>query len=327
MQCDGLYIAGLGQHLPGTLDVAEAVADGRYDAAEQAANEYVSVTVSDGQAPPEMAVDAARIALRRSGVETDHVALLLHASSWFQGLDFWPAASYLHREVLGGVRHAPAIDVQQMCNGTLGAVELAAGYLLADPGREAALVTTADSFAEPGFNRWRGDVSGTVYGDGAAAVVLARSGFARLRSIVTVMDTELEGMYRGDEPFTVRPGRPVDIRARRGAFKGEIADRMAVGLTEVVERALGDAGVALGDVSRFVFPNVGLRILRTRYLAPLGVEEAATTWEWGRRTGHVGAADQLTGLEYVAKSGVRGPVVLIGIGAGVSWTCAVVDID
>lgn len=332
MRCDDVYVAGLARHLPGTLDVAQAVADGRYDAEEQAAGDYASVTVANGQAPPEMAAAAGGLALRRSGVPAGRVSLLLHASAWFQGVDFWPAASYVHREVLAGNRRAPALDVAQMCNGGLGAVELAASHLMAVPERCAALVTAADRFEEPGFDRWRGDVGGIVYGDGAAAVVLAREGFARLLSVGTVVDTGLEAMYRGAEEFAVRPGRPVDVRARRRAFMAGVegvADRTTAGLRESVELALEEAGVGRERVARFVWPNVGLRTLRTRYLEPLGLELASTTWSWGRRTGHVGGADQLTGLAELVETGAVGPgdrVMLVGIGAGFSWTCAVVEV-
>lgn len=333
MRCDDLYIAGLARHLPGTLDVAQAVADGRYDAEEHAANDYVSVTVANGQAPPEMAAAAGGLALRRSGVPAGQVSLLLHASAWFQGVDFWPAAAYVHREVLPGNRRAPALDVAQMCNGGLGAVELAASHLMAVPDRRAALVTAADRFEEPGFDRWRGDVGGIVYGDGAAAAVLAREGFARLLSVGTVVDTGLEAMYRGAEGFAAGPGRPVDIRSRRRVFMagvpGGVADRTTAGLTESVELALEEAGVKREEVTRSVWPNVGLHTLRTRYLAPLGMEVAATAWHWGRRTGHVGAADQLTGLAELVETGAAGPgdrLMLVGIGAGFSWTCAVVEV-
>ncbi|MGH3381139.1 MAG: ketoacyl-ACP synthase III family protein [Actinoallomurus sp.] len=332
MRCDDLFIAGLARHLPGFLDVEGAVRDGRYDAEEQVANAYVSVTVSDGQAPPEMAVRAGVLAVGRSGVAPGEVALLLHASAWFQGVDYWPAASYVHREVLGANRRAPALDVAQMCGGALGAVELAASHLMAVRSRRAVLVTTADRFEAPGLDRWRGDVGGIVYGDGAAAVVLAREGFARLLSVGTVVDTGLEAMYRGVEEFSVRPGREVDIRARRRAFMAGtagVADRTTAGLSEAIELALEEAGVKLGDVARFVFPNVGLTTLRTRYLEPFGLEVAATAWEWGRRTGHVGAADQLTGLAELVETGAVGPgdrVMLVGIGAGFSWTCAVVEV-
>lgn len=332
MRCDDLYVAGLARHLPATLEVAGAVADGRYDAGEQAANDYVSVTVAGGQAPPQMAAAAGALALERSGVPPALVGLLLHASAWFQGVDYWPAASYVHREVLGGNRRAPALDVAQMCNGALGAVELAASHLMAVPARRAALVTTADRFEEPGFDRWRGDVNGIVYGDGAAAVVLAREGFARLLSVSTVVDTGLEAMYRGAEEFSEAPGRAVDIRARRRAFMAGtegVADRTTAGLGEAIGLALEEAGVELEEVARFVWPNVGLQTLLTRYLEPFGLKLEATAWHWGRRTGHVGAADQLTGLADLVETGTAGPgdrVMLIGIGAGFSWTCAVVEV-
>ena len=331
MRCHDLYFAGVGHCLPPAYDVSRAVADGRYDAAEQQVNDYASVTVSDGQAPPEMAAEAARVALERSGIPATDISTLLHASAWFQGVDYWPAAAFVHREVLGGNRRAPALDLQQMCNGVLGAVELAASYLAADGSRRAALVTSADRFTDPGFDRWRGDVAGIVYGDGGAAVVLARDGFARLLSVATIVDTGLEGMYRGAETFEARPGRTVDVRARRQAYAppGGIADRTTAGLTEAVGLALDEADCKLGEISRLIFPNVGLKTLTTRYLAPLGLELPVSTWEWGRRTGHVGACDQLTGLTHLVESGQAGPgdrVMLVGIGAGFSWTCAVVEL-
>jgi len=337
MRCDGLFLAGLAHRLPATMDVEGAVDDGRYDQVERQADAYASVTVAKDEAPPEMAVAAARLALGRAGTPPSGIALLLHASAWFQGVDYWPAASYVHHEVLGDAgRHAPALDVQQMCAGAMGALELGASYLAADASRESALITTADRYADPGFDRWRSDVRGIVYGDGAAAAVIGRTGFARLLSVSTIVDTGLEGMYRGDEPFATAPGRPVDVRARREAFAaaaklppGSVAERTTSGLTDAVGRTLDEAGLSLGDIGRFVFPNVGLHVLRTRYAEPLGVDVERTTWDWGRRTGHVGAADQLTGLTHLVETGSVAPgdrVLLVGIGAGFAWTCAAVEI-
>src|ERR1051326_4476387 len=144
MHLNDLFIAGLGSWLPPAVDAAEAATDGRYDPAEQAANEYLSITVAGEEAPPDMAVRAGRQALAASGLTPGDIALLLHASLWYQGVDFWPAASYVHRQVLGEAAHVPAIDIHQMSNGSLAALELAASYLAADPGRRAALVTSAD---------------------------------------------------------------------------------------------------------------------------------------------------------------------------------------
>jgi 3-oxoacyl-[acyl-carrier-protein] synthase-3 len=340
MRLDDLFVAGIATWLPPAVDVADAVADGRYDPADQASNEYMSITVAGDEAPPDMAVRAGRLALDRSGVAPGDIALLLHASLWYQGIDFWPAASYIHRELLAGSqgegRHAPAMDVHQMSNGSLAALELAASYLVADPGRRAALVTTADRLALPGFDRWRSDLRGIVYGDGAAAVVLAREGFARLLSVVTLSDSTLEGMYRGDEPFGPVPGhagQPVANRARRDQFAaGQDAEvlgrRIFGGLSEAIERSLADAKLTLADITWTVFPNLGATTLRRAYHGPLGLDLSATAWEWGRHTGHVGAADQIIGLANVAGSGRAKPgdrVLLVGIGAGFSWTCAVIE--
>ena len=335
MRLNELFVAGIGSWLPPAVDVTEAIADGRYDPEEQAANDYLSITVAGDEAPPDMAVRAGRQALARSGVPASDIALLLHASLWYQGVDFWPAASYIHRHVLDQGRHVPAMDIHQMSNGSMAAIELAASYLAADGSRRAALVTSADRLALPGFDRWRSDLRGIVYGDGAAALVLARAGFARLLSVVTVSDSTLEGMYRGQDPFGAVPGhtgQPLDNRARRGDFvasAGDPRDRVLSGLTEAVERSLGEAELKLADISWAVFPNLGAGTLRRAYLEPLGLDLGATAWEWGRRTGHVGTADQILGLANVASSGRAAPgdrVLLVGIGAGFSWTCAVVEL-
>lgn len=340
MRCDGVHLAGGAVWLPDRQPVADAVASGRYDAGEQAANAYDTVTVAgagDDDAPPRMAARAGAAALARSGVDPDEVDLLLHASLWFQGVDFWGAAAYVHDQVLHGNRHAPALDVQQMSNGGLGALELAASYLQADPGRRSAVVTTGDRFHLPAFDRWRSDLPGIVYGDGAVGVVLSRSGgFARLLAIRTVVDTGLEGVYRGDGEFGLVPGdavRPVDNRRRRQEFADrtgpdDVVGRAPRGVVEAVEATVADAGVAVADISRFVFPSVGREVLCKGYLEHLGVPVERTTFDLARQTAHVGAGDQLIGLVRLVEERALAPgdlVMLVGIGAGFSWTGAVVE--
>lgn len=338
MRCEDIFIAGIANWLPPAVNVADAIASGSYDPHEQAANEYVSVAIAEREAPPEMAVHAGRLALERSGFRGEDIALVLHASVWFQGVDYWPTASYVHRNVLSGSgRHAPAMDIQQMSNGGLAGVELAASYLAADPSRRAALVTVADRYQAPGFDRWRG-LPGIVYGDGAAGVVLAAgTGFARLLAVAAISDSRLEEMHRAGEPFgpvSGHAGWPVDLRARRHTYLGEIgaaegARRTIAGLTESVNQALAAAELKLDNIARVVFPNIGLAGLRRSYLEPLGLDLAVTTWEWGRRTGHVGAADQLTGLAHLVETGHVNPgerVMLVGIGAGFTWFSAIVEL-
>jgi 3-oxoacyl-[acyl-carrier-protein] synthase-3 len=218
----------------------------------------------------------------------------------------------------------------------MSAVQLAADHLVADPDRRAAIVTTADRFPSPGFDRWHTEGASVVYGDGAAAVVLTRGrGFARLLAVKSVADTSLESMNRGDSEFTLfSPASqgPVDNQARIAAYLRredlhEVIGRIDQGLTDAVQGLLADAGLTIADVSRFVLPNVGLGMLN-QFVKLFGIEVSRTLWDLGRTTGHVGAADPLTGLTYLIEQGqlaVGERVVLVGIGYGFFWSCALVE--
>lgn len=336
MLLKSVYLAAVASWLPPASPVRDAIATGRYDADEAALNAYESITVTDSMAPPDMAVVAARSAFERAeNVEPDDVSASLHGSLWFQGVDFWPAASYVHQRVVGvGGRAAPAFEVAQMSNAGLAALELAASWLAADPARAAALVTTADRFAEPAFDRWSSDVAGIVYGDGASAAVLARHGFARLRSIASTSDSRLEGLYRGTEPFATASGGRVDVRARRSAFRAahagdDVTGWINAGLAEAVARGLDESGVTVADITAWIFPAIGQHTMQVGYLDPLGISLERTGWPTARRTGHVGGGDQVIGLEaLVVQERVRPGdlVALVGIGAGFTWTLATVEI-
>lgn len=169
-----------------------------------------------------MAVAAARDALKRSGHRAEDIALLLHACVYFQGLELYPTASYIHREVLGD-HSALAFEVKNASNGCMTALDIAARSLAATDD-VAALVTTADKVGPPAIDRWNSDI-GIVPGDGASAMVLSkRSGFAQVLSTSTVSDPTLERLHRGDAPFTPHhdPTLPIDLRLRKLQYLGDV---------------------------------------------------------------------------------------------------------
>ncbi|GGS05434.1 3-oxoacyl-[acyl-carrier-protein] synthase 3 protein 5 [Streptomyces humidus] len=334
MRYEDLFIAGVGSFLPKAVDVEEAVAAGDYDVEEQRDSGQRSVTVAGpDDSQPDMAVRAGREALRRAGHDPADVALLLHAVTCHNGLDGWNAAAYLQRRLLdgGGV----SFEIRQLSNGALGSVELAAAYLSGAPGRNAAVITAADRFAPPAWDRWRSQW-GLVFGDGASAAVLSRSGgFARVRSAVTVCDTELEVLHRGTLPFTAAATQdPVDFRARTLDSSllmdfGETERRITAGLRTAAGRALAEAGAEPAAVKHCVVPHFGRELLRRQCLEPLGIEPERTTWEFGAQVGHLGAADQFAGLAYLAESGqlaAGDQLLLVSMGGGFTWTCVVADV-
>ncbi|SDT78874.1 ketoacyl-ACP synthase III family protein [Actinoplanes derwentensis] len=335
MQTNTIYVSGVAAHIPGRVRVGDAVADGTCPPRLAAQTGLHTVAVSADESAPDMAVRAADLALKRSGHAPDDVSLLLHASVYHQGHDIWAPASYIQRMAVGN--RCPALEVRQLSNGGLGALELAAAYLAA-PGRRAALLTTGDRFGPPGFDRWNSD-PGTVYGDAGTALVLSRDGgFARLLSCVTVSDPDLEGLHRGDDPFGALPlaqRRPVNLEVAKKAFVARTGvsysiSRVVAGQAEALNGALARAGTTFADVRWFVLPHFGLRRLTSSYLRPWNLQPEVTTWEWARTVGHLGSGDQFSGLNHLVESGVLRPgerVLLAGVGAGYSWTCAVLEID
>ncbi|WBB81517.1 ketoacyl-ACP synthase III family protein [Micromonospora sp. WMMD882] len=334
MRVESLYVVGTGRRLPPVMTLEEAERAGHCERRQVWRTEVRSVCVSEDESGPEMAAHAARTAVRQAGAAPAEIDLILHADTWYQGHDMWAPASFVQREAVGN--SCPAIEVRQMSNGGLCALDLAVGYLLADPERTSALVTTGDRFCAPAFDRWRSD-PGTVFGDaGTAVVVSRRPGFARLRSIVTVADAGLEQMQRGVDGFGPAPASvraTVDVETLRQDFVRAsgldgILDRIDRGQSEAIERALADAGTKLDDVDWFVLPNLGRGRLNAHFFQKFAIDPDRTTWSWGRQVGHLGAGDQIAGLGQLADSGVLQPgqrVLLAGVGAGFTWSCAVVE--
>lgn len=329
-----VYVAGAASALPPAMTLDAADRAGLCDRRAVWRTGITSVCVSPDEHGPQMAARAARTALRRGGHTPDDIALILHADIYHQGHDLWSPASYVQRAAVGNP--CPAVEVRQLSNGGMAAIDLAAAYLRAGAGR-AALVTTGDRFALPGIDRWRSD-PGTVLGDGGTALVLSTDhGWARFRSLVTVSDAHLEGMQRGTDPFSAAPlgtRRPIDVEAASRDFVSatgldEVLDRIDAGQREAFKRALSDAGVDAADIDRFVLPNVGRARLDEYFLRKFGIDPGRTLWEWGRQVGHLGAGDQIAGLAELAASGTLRPghtCLLAGVGAGFTWSCAVLDV-
>lgn len=339
MTFDDLHIAGCAAFLPPEVTADEAVARGECSPAEAARASVAAVTVAPaGDSGPALAARAAATALERSGHRPSDIGLVLHATLYDQGHDLWSSAAYVQSLALAGEHEpCPALEVRQVSNGGMASVELAAAFLRAGTARPAALLTAGDVFGPPGFDRWRSD-PGTVYADGGAALVLSREGgFARLRSLVTVSEPRLEGMHRGDHPFALPADGPrrVDLDECKRQFLDRVGRQTAVawvsgGQRRAMTRALEEAEVEFPDIDRFVLPHLGRRRLEATYFRPFGIDAERTTWPWSRRVGHLGGGDQFAGLAHLVETKQVAPgdrVLLVGVGAGFTWSAAVVEID
>ncbi|MBO3749906.1 ketoacyl-ACP synthase III family protein [Streptosporangiaceae bacterium NEAU-GS5] len=339
MKVDGIRIAGLGVYLPEPVSVERAVEEGLYDPVECEQSGWTGAAVAGDISAPDMAVLAARQAMASSGHQAAEVDVVMHASGYHQGPLMWSAHHYVQRHSIGG--HAPALGVLQTCNGMLGALELACGYLaLGD--RTAALITGADNFGTPLLNRWSYASGartnrGSILGDAAAAMVVSRrSGFAELLAIGSMSLPDQEEMYRGDTPLfppDATVGRPVALGARVAEFAARHPREFAAAKEDLVkarvtlgERTLAEAGVEPGQITRatHVFSG-GAEYIRS-VLEPLGIDPARGVLDLGRSVGHLGVADHFVAFDHLVKTGRLGPgdhVMMISNGGGTTLSCAV----
>ncbi|WJV47753.1 ketoacyl-ACP synthase III family protein [Streptomyces flavofungini] len=338
-------IAAAGLWLPeGRSLASNAVAAGRLR--ERAAEDlgHESLPDADVTAPPDAAVRAAHLALDAAGEPAERLAVLAHAWMYHQGHDLWSPAHYVARR-LGAPRALP-VGVQQVCNGGAAALGFVTAWLATADSAEASrprlgLVTTADRFAEPGFDRWASDY-GVAYGDGGTAVVLRRPAVPGdallLRSVATYADPELEEMHRGTDPFmpAARDLRErVDMRATKrswlrvnGVEPFTTANERAI--RTVVAEALADAGMTASDprLSHVVLPRFGAKTLTESWLPVLAQCVDAQLLDFGRATGHLGAGDALAGLADLVRRGLPAPghaALVFSAGAGFTWSCLLVE--
>ncbi|GAA4832455.1 ketoacyl-ACP synthase III family protein [Saccharopolyspora rosea] len=330
-----VFVAGLGAHLPAVVPAAEAVAAGHWTAEQAERTGALGAAVAGDTPAPEMALSAARQALRRSGTEPGELGALLYADVYHAGPDGWLPHSHLQRQL--GCGHAFAAGIRQGCNGLFGALELAAVHLQADARHPAALVVAADNFTSPLLDRWQCLHPEQVLADGASAAVLRRgAGFARLASISSTTVVELEELHRGGEPLHpagVLRGRALDYAARFRAFARTAAPGLGLALvkarTELLDRVLDEADIGAADLARVVCNHGSRASVEDALLSTLDVPLERSNWDFGRRIGHVGASDQLLSLEDLAGRDdlVAGEhVLLYGMGPGLSLAAAVLEI-
>lgn len=283
--------------------------------------------------PVELAVQAARGTLDRADFEAGDLDRLVHAWSYYQGYSFGSPTHFIAREI--GAVNAVPLGVQQLCNGGTAGIEMVAKEIVADAAVGHGLVTAADRFSEPGFDRW-GEI-GLAYGDGASAVLVgpAPHGRAvRLLASASKAASEFEGMQRGTGPFTAAPGDEGRIvpRVPKRQFQDAHPDRDFPGTAEAIMRELAAAvldqsGTHRGDsrLKGVALPRFYRETLRT--FQP-GLEETTgvPVVPFGSDTGHLGSSDAMANLAELLEAGRPGDRwLLISGGGGFTWTALAVE--
>jgi 3-oxoacyl-[acyl-carrier-protein] synthase-3 len=179
MKFEGIGIAATATWIPKTTEsVEDALASGSLSEDDLEGLGVKELPVSEDLSAVEMAVLAAESAL----TDLDAVA---HAWTFHQGYDMWSPPHYI-ADKLGAGRRTLPYGIQQSCNGGATALLLAAQAHASDPTSKASLVTTADRFGAPVWDRWASNPA-VPLGDGATAAVIHRAAPSSARERARIM--------------------------------------------------------------------------------------------------------------------------------------------
>ena len=281
-----------------------------------------------------MAVAAAKKALDHAEISGKTLDFITYTSIHRHGQpQLWCPASYVQRELQAS--NALPFALSQGCNSQMLTVDLYSKIMKTEKSMNA-LIVAADQFSNSGFNRWNSDY-GLIYGDVAAALVLSnQKGFAQILQIETVTDSFLEEMHRDDAPYTEQSERYKNTHYSPRFTKRKFIENH--GKNIIMERTLSalillkkkmQLAFESDRVKYIAFPNLGKQILESSYYPHFKDVEKKSLWFYGSTIGHLGSADCVTSLAHLVKKNLlmkNDQVILLGAGAGFTWTGIVIEI-
>lgn len=312
-----VYIAGTGSFLPPRADIATIAATGtprRFSAALG----YRSVTVAEPDTGLQMATRAALAALQSSGYAAHSLSLITLASALPTNRTVLSPVCQIQR-ILQANR-ARALDLNTASAGDVAGLVAAAEHLTVYPDAEAVLAVAASSLT--GTDRLHSPDH--IMSDGACALVLARRpGRARLVATSHAAAAELEVLTH----INLTPAARIDAlksltRSQLSIMQGKTEE--AVGLV------LDEAGTSIDKLARVIVPGAGIPFLTAVIAQPLGIDLSITSWPFARHVGHAGPCDHVLALDHLLrcdpylKAGDQ--VLIVGLGAGWRWICALIEI-
>jgi 3-oxoacyl-[acyl-carrier-protein] synthase III len=280
--------------------------------------------MADDQVTSDLAVHAAQRALARADVAAADLDLVIVASDTPDYLSPGTASVVQHKL---GARRAATFDVNCACASWVTALDIGSKAIVADP--DYRRVAVIGAYAMTRFLDWTDKRTATLFADGAGAVVLGASErpgvlAAKLAAVGEYHDAL--GIYTGG---SARPASAANVAAH-GAPHVEFVRKFPATFNterwpELVRATLAKAGVALDEVSLFLFTQLNLRTIEA-VMDVLQQPRHKAHWimdKWG----YTGSACIPMALDDAVAQGKLAPgdvVVLCASGGGISLAAAVV---
>ncbi|MDG4823216.1 beta-ketoacyl-ACP synthase 3 [Asanoa sp. WMMD1127] len=275
---------------------------------------------SDDDTVVTMAAAAGREAVARAGLDATAVdAVLLATMSWVHQSP--PAAPQVAHEV--GALGAAAVDLGVACAGFCHAVAMADALVRAGSARHV-LVIGSEKMTDIVDRSDR--ALAFLFADGAGAVLVGPADGPGIGPVVWGSDGSRSTLISHAVPWTSLREQP-DIWPTM-TMAGPEVFRWAVGeVIETARTAVKAAGLEPGELAAFVPHQANARIT-DKMAASLGLPESCVVARDVETAGNTSAASIPLALDALLASpdAPRGPALLVGFGAGLSYSALVLDL-
>jgi 3-oxoacyl-[acyl-carrier-protein] synthase-3 len=272
---------------------------------------------ADGEVTSDLALHAARAALRDAGLEPGDIDLIVLATSTPDNT--FPATAVAVQAGLG-ITHGAAFDLQAVCSGFVFAMATADNFLKAGNFRRA-LVIGAETFSR--ILDWTDRTTCVLFGDGAGAVVLEAVAVEEANG-AGILTTHLRSDGRHKNKLYVDGGVSSTRSVGYLRMEGREVFRHAVGMiTDVIEDAFAATGVDAQSLDWFVPHQANRRIIDAS-ATKLGIAPGKVVMTVDRH-GNTSAASIPLALAVAHADGriKRGDIVLLeAMGGGFTWGSA-----
>jgi 3-oxoacyl-[acyl-carrier-protein] synthase-3 len=272
---------------------------------------------ADGEVTSDLALHAARAALKDAGLEPGDIDLIVLATSTPDNT--FPATAVTVQAGLG-ITHGAAFDLQAVCSGFVFAMATADNYLKAGSFRRA-LVIGAETFSR--ILDWTDRTTCVLFGDGAGAVVLEAVPASEAEG-AGILTTHLRSDGRHKNKLYVDGGVSSTRSVGFLRMEGREVFRHAVGMiTDVIEDAFTATGVNAQSLDWFVPHQANRRIIDAS-ATKFGIAQEKVVMTVDRH-GNTSAASIPLALAVAVADGriKRGDVVLLeAMGGGFTWGSA-----
>jgi 3-oxoacyl-[acyl-carrier-protein] synthase-3 len=272
---------------------------------------------ADNENTSDLALGASRRAIEAAGIQAQDIDLIIVATTTADMV--FPSTACILQAKLG-IKNSPAFDVQAVCSGFVYALSIADQFMRSGQYRHI-LVVGAEIYSR--ILDWNDRGTCVLFGDGAGAVVLARSDKPGILSC----HLHADGSYADilSVPGSVCggkiSGRPLLQMEGNAVFKFAVKV-----LEEVAEEALAANGLQKSDIDWLIPHQANIRIIQaTAKKLGLSMEKVVTTVE---RHANTSAASIPLALDEAVRDGRIRPgqrVLLEGVGGGFTWGAVLVQ--